>query len=224
MAGFHVKAAAFLKTVIVCLDMAPESGHKQRLKEVLQRKSIVRGRVKLASGQESDYYIDCRRTTLDPEGAFLTAQAILELLDQQKIEADAIAGPPIAAYPIVAAVAAVSYQRAKLEGKGKLLPALLIRKERKEHGLQKRIEGFDPEKMRSVVIVDDVCTTGESTLQALAAAEDAGLKVVAVLSLVDREAGGSEKIRQKYRYFPLFTARELLQDDTQRSRAADPAV
>jgi len=198
--------------------MASETDTKKQLRELLRRKSIVRGKVKLASGEESDYYIDCRRTTLDPEGAFLTAQTILELLEREGIEADAIGGPPIGAHPIVAAVAAVSYQRAKFEKKGKPLPALLIRKERKQHGLQKQIEGIDLEKIRSVVIVDDVCTTGESTLQALAAVEEAGLHVAAVISLVDREAGGSEKLRKRYRYIPIFTAKELLQDDAQAAR------
>jgi orotate phosphoribosyltransferase len=194
--------------------------HKEKLKELLRRKSIVRGKVKLSSGEESDYYIDCRLSTLDPEGAFLTAYTILELLEREGIEADAISGPSLGAHPIVAAVATVSYYRAKFEGKGKLLPAFLIRKEAKAHGLQKQIEGIDLKTIRNVVIVDDVCTTGESTLQALAAVEEAGLHVAAVISLVDREAGGSEKLRQKYRYFRIFTAKQLLQDDAEPSAEA----
>jgi len=183
---------------------------KQRLKEFLQRKSIGWGKVKLASGQESDYYFDCKRTTLDPEGAFLTAHAVLDLIAEHGIQADAIGGPPIGAHPIVAAVAAVSYLRAS-QGKGRPLPAFLIRKQAKAHGLEKQIEGLDLQKVRDVVIIDDVCTKGESTLEALKIVEDAGLRVAAVLSIVDREAGGSEKLRQKYPYYALFTGRELLE-------------
>jgi orotate phosphoribosyltransferase len=184
--------------------------YKQRLKDLLQRKSIVWGKVKLASGQESDYYFDCKLTTLDPEGALLTAHAVLDLLEEKGIHADAISGPPIGAHPIVAAVAAVSYLRAK-EGKGRPLPAFLIRKQPKAHGLEKQIEGLDVKKIRNVVIIDDVCTKGESTLEALKIVEDAGLRVAAVLSIVDREAGGSDRLRQKYPYFALFTGKELLE-------------
>lgn len=184
--------------------------YKERLKKTLQRKSIVWGKVKLASGQESDYYFDCKLTTLDPEGAFLTAHAVLDLLAEHGIQADAIGGPPIGAHPIVAAVAAVSHLRSK-EGKGRPLPAFLIRKQPKAHGLEKQIEGIDLKKVRDVVIIDDVCTKGESTLEALKIVEEAGLRVAAVLSIVDREAGGSEKLRQKYPYFALFTGKELLE-------------
>jgi orotate phosphoribosyltransferase len=186
------------------------SEYKQRLKDLLQRRSIVWGKVKLASGQESDYYFDCKLTTLNPEGAFLTAHAVLDLLDEHRIHADAIGGPPIGAHPIVSAVAAVSYLRSK-GGKGRPLPAFLIRKQAKTHGLEKQIEGIDLKKVRDVVIIDDVCTKGESTLEALKIVEEAGLRVAAVLSVVDREAGGSDKLRQKYPYFALFTGKELLE-------------
>jgi orotate phosphoribosyltransferase len=186
------------------------SEHKQRLKDLLQRKSIVWGKVKLASGQESDYYFDCKLTTLDPEGALLTAHAVLDLIEEHGIQADAISGPPIGAHPIVAAVAAVSYLRSK-EGKGRPLPAFMIRKQPKAHGLEKQIEGIDLKKIRDIIVIDDVCTKGESTLEALQIVEDAGLRVAAVLSIVDREAGGSEKLRQKYPYFALFTGKELLE-------------
>jgi orotate phosphoribosyltransferase len=179
---------------------------RDQLRALLRRKSLFRGKFTLSSGQSSDYYLDCRLTTLDPEGAVLTAHTILELLAEHGIEAEAIGGPTIGADPIVTAVAAISF----LEGKP--LPAFLVRKEQKGHGRQKRIEGFEPRKGMKVVIVDDVCTSGGSTLDALAAAEEAGLNVVAVLSLVDREEGGSAKIKEKYPYHAVFTARELLQD------------
>jgi orotate phosphoribosyltransferase len=187
--------------------------HKNKLKQLLRRKSLVRGTFTLASGKVSDYYIDCKLTTLDPEGAVLTGYAVLELLEENGIQADAIGGPPIGAHPIVVAVAAVSFLRAKLEGKGKPLPAFLIREQHKSYGLQKQIEGVDLKTISKVVIIDEVCTTGKSTREALKAVEDAGLQVVAVMSLVDREEGGSESLRRDYTYLPIFTARELRQDD-----------
>ena len=163
----------------------------------------------------SDYYIDCKLTTLDPEGAVLTGYTVLELLEEKGIQADAIGGPPIGAHPIVSAVAAVSYFRAEVEGKGKPLPAFLIREQHKSYGLQKQIEGVDLKKITKVVIIDEVCTTGKSTREALKVVEDAGLQVLAVLSLVDREEGGSEGLRRDYTYLPIFTATELRQPDDQ---------
>ena len=100
-----------------------------------------------------------------------------------------------------------------MEGKGKPLPAFLIREQHKAYGLQKQIEGINVGKISKVVVIDEVCTTGKSTLEALKVVEDAGLQVVAVMSLVDREQGGSETLRQKYMYLPIFTARELREVD-----------
>ena len=184
------------------------ANYLERLRQRIREKSLFRGQVTLASGKTSDYYLDCRLTTLDPEGSVLAAHAILELLAAQGIRADAIGGMSIGADPIVASVAALSYLQ------GRPLRGFLVRKERKEHGRQKRIEGLDPETpgsaVRNVVIVDDVCTTGKSTLEAIAAAEEEGMKITAVISLVDREEGGSELLRKKYPYFAICTARELL--------------
>jgi orotate phosphoribosyltransferase len=193
--------------------------YRERLKDLLRRKSIVRGKFILASGKTSTYYIDCKLTTLDPEGAVLVGHTVLDTLKAENIHADAIGGPPIGAHPIVTAVAAVSHLR------GKPLPAFLIRKEAKSHGLEKQIEG--PVKAGArVVIIDDVCTSGGSTVQALEAVKNAGLEIVAVMSLVDREQGGSEKLRQQYRYLPIFTAREILEgvvpaEEISASAAAD---
>ncbi len=187
----------------------PGGNHRQALKDLLRRKSVKRGTFTLTSGRVSDYYIDCKLTTLDPQGAVLTAYTILELLESHGIRADAIGGLTIGADPIVAAVAAVSY----LEEKP--VRGFLVRKERKAHGRQKQIEGIEGNEVSRVVIVDEVCTTGESTFEAIHAAEEAGLEVVAVVSLVDREEGGSERLKEKYVYLPVFTARELLEDEVE---------
>jgi len=175
-----------------------------RLRRRLREKSLVRGEVTLSSGKKSDYYLDCRLTTLDPEGSVLVAHSILELLAAQSIRAEAIGGMSIGADPVVSSVVALSH----LEGRP--LRGFLVRKERKEHGMQRRIEGIGRVPVRNVVIVDDVCTTGKSTFEAIEAAESEGMKVVAVISVVDREEGGSADLRKKYPYFALTTARELL--------------
>jgi orotate phosphoribosyltransferase len=163
----------------------------------------MRGEFTLSSGKKSNYYLDCRLTTLDPEGAFHTGYAVFELLESMGVKADAIGGLSMGADPIVSATILVSY----LEKKP--IRGFLVRKERKAHGRQKRIEGLEGPVER-VVIVDDACTTGGSTQEAIDAAEEAGYKVEAVISLVDREEGGSEMLRGKYNYRSIFTARELL--------------
>jgi len=184
-----------------------------QLKACLRRKSVFRGFYNLSSGLTSNYYLDCKLTTLDPQGSVLTGHAILELLREHGLRPHAIGGPTIGADPIVTGTAAVSYLV------GDPIPGFLIRKERKSHGREKKIEGIEPKPGLRVVIVDEVCTTGGSTLDAIAAAESEGLEIIAVLSLVDREEGGSEKIREKYPYFPVFTAKELLEDDGEESGA-----
>jgi len=197
------KAATSAQAAAVAIP----ANYLERLKQRIREKSIFRGQVTLSSGKTSDYYLDCRLTTLDPEGSVLVAHAILELLAAKSIRADAIGGMSIGADPIVAAVAALSFLQ------GRPLRGFLVRKERKEHGRQKRIEGLEAGAVhppRRVVIVDDVCTTGKSTFDAIAAVEDEGMKVTAVISLVDREEGGSQELRKKYPYFAICTARELL--------------
>jgi len=191
--------------------------HKKELKRLLQKLSLVRGNFTLSSGKVSDYYLDCKLTTMNPEGAVLTGYTILELLDENEIEADAIGGPEIGAVPIVSAVAAVSFFRAEREKQGRPLPAFLVRKQPKGHGRKKQIEGIAPESIRRVVIVDEVCTGGDSIGIALHAVEDLKLDVVAVITLVDREEGGGEKLKEKYgnRYLPIFTAAELRRDEAE---------
>jgi orotate phosphoribosyltransferase len=185
-------------------ELTIPADYLQRLKKRLRQKSLFRGEITLSSGKKSDYYMDCRLTTLDPEGSVLVGHAILELLAAKGIRAEAIGGMSIGADPVVSSVVALSY----LEGRP--LRGFLVRKERKEHGRQKRIEGLEAGAVHDVVIVDDVCTTGKSTFEAIEAAEAEGMKVVAVISVVDREEGGSDDLRKKYNYHAICTARALL--------------
>jgi orotate phosphoribosyltransferase len=181
--------------------------HRAELADVLRKKSLVRGEFTLASGKKSNYYLDCRLTTLDAQGALLTGYCILELLDEMRIAPDAIGGLSMGADPVVSAAIVVS----AIENRP--LPGFLVRKEAKKHGRQKQIEGLENMQGKKVVIVDDVCTTGGSTQEAIDAVEAAGALVTAVISLVDREEGGSDMLRAKYNYRSVFTARELLSVD-----------
>jgi orotate phosphoribosyltransferase len=186
--------------------------HREQLKQLLRKKSLVIGEIILSSGTKSDYYLDCKLTTLDAEGAFLAGHAILELLQSNNIQPDAIGGLSMGADPLVTAVGVVSHIV------GKPLPGFLVRKEAKKHGRMKQIEGID-KSVRNVVIVDEVCTTGKSTQDAIDAAVAEGLNVIAVVSLVDREEGGSQELRAKYKYYSVFTASELLAADRSAGRA-----
>jgi orotate phosphoribosyltransferase len=160
--------------------------HAQQLLSLLARTSFRLGQFKLSSGGTSDYYIDCRTTTLHAEGGRLTGHAILALLEANGIEAEAVGGLTMGADPIVSNVATASAWRAQSNPGAPLLNGFLVRKAEKAHGTGRRIEGFLKEGAR-VVIVDDVCTTGASTINAIEAAREAGMVVAAVVCIVERE-------------------------------------
>jgi orotate phosphoribosyltransferase len=186
--------------------------HAQQLLSLLARISFRLGQFKLSSGGTSDYYIDCRTTTLHAEGGRLTGHAVLELLEQRGIVADAVGGLTMGADPIVCNVATASAWRALSHPAAPLLHGFLVRKAEKAHGTGRRIEGFCREGA-SVVIVDDVCTTGASTINAIEAAREAGMKVAAVVCLVERqEANGRPAVEAAAAdapFFSLFTAVEV---------------
>ena len=160
--------------------------HAQQLLSLLARTSFKLGEFKLSSGATSDYYIDCRTTTLHAEGGRLTGHAILELLEANHIDAEAVGGLTMGADPIVSNVATASAWRARSHPGSPLLHGFLVRKAEKAHGTGRRIEGFYRPGAR-VVIVDDVCTTGASTIAAIEAAEESGMKIAAVVCIVERE-------------------------------------
>jgi orotate phosphoribosyltransferase len=175
---------------------------RQELLEMLARKSFRLGEFQLSSGSTSDYYIDCRTTTLDARGAQLVGEVFLAEIREQGWEADAIGGLTMGADPIVVAVAVTSGT----------MHGFLVRKAEKQHGTGQRIEGFR-EKGAQVVIVDDVCTTGSSTVQAIEAAREYGFEVVGVMCLVERQdAHGRpnvEKAAAPANFISIFTANEV---------------
>jgi orotate phosphoribosyltransferase len=176
---------------------------KDDLIELVKDKSLTTGVVRvLTSGRTSNYYIDAKMTTLDPKGAFLTARMILDIL--KPFDIDAIGGYTLGADPIVSAVAVLSAETERP------LPAFIVRKEPKKHGERKMIEG-PFEKGWKVAVVDDVVTSGGSTLKACQAVEEEGGKVVLTLTLVDRLEGGRKNLEEKgYEFISLLTRDDLL--------------
>jgi orotate phosphoribosyltransferase len=186
--------------------------HAQQLLSLLARLSFRLGQFKLSSGGTSDYYIDCRTTTLHAEGGRLTGHAILDLLEERAIEADAVGGLTLGADPIVSNVATASAQRALETPRAPLIHGFLVRKAEKTHGTGRRIEGFCREGARAV-IVDDVCTTGASTIAAVEAAREAGMAVAAVVCIVEREEANGrpavEAAAEGAPFLRLFTANDV---------------
>ena len=188
---------------------------RQELLRLLAQKSFRLGDFKLSSGASSDYYIDCRTTTLDAKGARLTGQVFLEEIRSRAWKPQAIGGLTMGADPIVVAVSVTSGE----------LNGFLVRKAEKQHGTGQRIEGFR-EKGARVVIVDDVCTTGASTVQAIEAAREFGFQVVGVMCLVEREEAkgraGVEKAASPAPFVSIFTAREVRQEHTLQNDETGP--
>jgi orotate phosphoribosyltransferase len=166
---------------------------RQQLLTLLSQKSFRLGQFKLSGGGSSDYSVDCRATTLHAEGARLTARVFLDEIERCKWRPQAIGGLTMGADPIVVSVAMLSAQEAHLRSGDvaartphELIHGFLVRKSEKAHGTGQRVEGFR-EKGARVVIVDDVCTTGASTVQAIEAAIEFGFEIVGVMCLVERE-------------------------------------
>jgi orotate phosphoribosyltransferase len=163
---------------------------RRRLLQLLKEKSFryrPEKLFKLASGRESPYYVDCRPTTFSAEGLVLIGEILLEMIRDLKV--DAIGGLTLGADPIAHAAALTSFL------KGKPINSFSVRKQAKEHGAGGQVVG-DVKPGDQVVIVEDVITTGGSTIKAIAAAREFGLTVVKVIALVDREEGGREAIEK----------------------------
>lgn len=179
---------------------------KERLKEILRERSYEEGEFVLSSGKRSSYYLDCKQTTLDPEGAYLCGKVFFQMIREAGKGVEAIGGPTLGADPIVTAVAVVSH----LEGHP--IRAFIVRKEPKKHGKGLWIEGDKGlRKGMRVAVVEDVVTTGASLLKAIEVCEGFGLEVVQVLALVDREEGGREALRERgYELEAVFRRADLV--------------
>jgi orotate phosphoribosyltransferase len=178
---------------------------KARLKQIIIELSYEKRNVTLASGRQSDFYFDGKQTTLHPEGGYLTGKLFFEAIrDVEGVEG--VGGLTLGADPIATATSVVSF----LEGKP--VPGFIIRKEPKGHGTGAWLEGRKNLKPGAkVVIVEDVVTSGGSSMKAIKRAEEEGLKVLGVVTLVDREEGGRENIEKEgYWLKSIFTKSEIL--------------
>jgi orotate phosphoribosyltransferase len=190
---------------------------RQKLLSTLAHKSFRLGDFKLSSGGTSDYYIDCRTTTLDAKGSRLTGEVFVEEIRQRGWKPRAIGGLTMGADPIVVAASVVSGE----------LDGFLVRKAEKQHGTGQRIEGFH-EKGARVVIVDDVCTTGSSTVQAIDAAREFGFEVVGVMCLVEREEAKGrpnvEKAATPAPFISIFTANDVRKEHVMQNDETTPGM
>ena len=170
--------------------------------KLLKEKAFRRERVTLSSGKESDFYFDLKPAMLDPEGSRWLSELILHEL--QGVKADRVGGMEIGAVPLVSPVAMKSQKF------GRYLTGFFVRKERKDHGTKKLIEGEDIAD-KDVVILDDVTTSGKSAMDAVRAARNAGARVTLVLSIVDRGEGAVDLYaKEGIPFKSLFRAQEFL--------------
>jgi orotate phosphoribosyltransferase len=177
---------------------------RETLRELLRARSVRTGDFVLASGARSSYYIDARLTTMSGSGQLLIGRRGLAEIDAQGWTPDAVGGLTLGADPVAYAIAHAAAVA------GRAIDAFTVRKQAKEHGTGRLIEGNLRADSR-VLIVEDVITSGESALRAIRAVEDADARVIGVLSVVDREEGGRTRIESAgYPVAALFTASDLL--------------
>lgn len=178
---------------------------RAELIEILRDKSLLKGRFVLASGKESDYYLDCKRTTLSsPRGLYLASRLLFQQIKeiQHKKHIDAIGGLTIGAAPLSIGISQLALHH------NWELPAFSVRDDQKAHGTKRLIEG-GVEPGWNVVIVDDVMTTGNSVMKAIKAVEGQGARVAHVLILIDREEGGMDLLHE-YDVDVLFSYKRLV--------------
>lgn len=191
----------FLKTPLNPDEYMDEQ--KERLKQIIKDRSILKGSFTLSSGEQSSYYVDARLTTLDPEGVNIISKILLnEILKDPGITT--AGGPTLGADPIVGSLISLSWEL------GFPLNGFIVRKKNKEHGTSRLIEG-NLKKGDQVAMLEDVITSGGSVLSAIEAAEDSGGIVKKVLCVVDREQGAGDLLSERgYEYYSIFSISELL--------------
>ncbi len=176
----------------------------QRLRQLIVDLAVVPGKVTLSSGKQANYYVDLRRVTLQHEAAALVGQVMLDLLDREGIAFDAAGGLTMGADPVGNAI------MHRAAGLGRSIDAFVVRKAQKSYGMGRQVEGPDVAG-RTVLAVEDTCTTGGSVLTAVEALRAAGAKVAAVAVIVDRATGAQEKVEQAagIPYFYAYSKADL---------------
>ena len=170
---------------------------RARLKEIIATRCMKRGQFKLASGATSTWYFDMKPALMDPEGAHLVAMLMLDALEGERM--DSVGGMAMGAIPIATAISTVSYQYGP-----RRVPSFFVRKEPKERGTEKLVEGL-VKPGTQVVVVEDVTTTGGSAMKAVAAVREMGCTVEIIATVLDRQEGAAENLaKEGIRLVPLF--------------------
>ena len=179
------------------------------LKDLILKLSYREGDFTLASGQKSNFYIDLKSTTLHPEGAILIGELAVMRLQQKNLAVEGVGGLTLGADPIATAVSIAAFR------KGLIWPAFIVRKEPKAHGTSKYLEGEENLRKNSpLLVVEDVVTTGASSIKAVERLQELGYHPVAVFGIVDREQGGGEAIEKAgLRLLSLLTISDLRKKD-----------
>jgi len=176
---------------------------KSELFQLLKTQAFSKGKFILSSGKESDFYLDARLVTLSAPGAYLTARIMLDMIKDDDL--DAIGGPTLGADPMVGAIASLSYQE------GRPIKTFIIRKQPKAHGKQQQVEGPLLKEGGSVVIIDDVATTGKAFVESIEVLRKMNIKIKKAISIIDRGEGALEALA-KYNVplVSIFTISEFL--------------
>jgi len=178
---------------------------RSELFKIIKKDSFFKGKIILSSGKESDYYLDARRVTLTPAGAYYCAKVMLDLLKGESFEY--IGGPTLGADPFLGAFNVLAFQAKKD------IKTFIIRKAPKPHGRQQQIEGPEIPTGTNVILVDDVATTGKAFLESLDVLDKIGVKAPKALCIIDREEGASEALAKRgCQLISIFKAAEFLKD------------
>ena len=185
------------------MPTASVQSDREQLFKILKKSAFFKEKITLSSGKESDYYFDARRVTLSPQGAYLSAKIILDMITSDRI--DAIGGPTLGADPLVGALGVLSFQA------NTPLNTFIIRKAPKAHGKQQQVEGpLLPEKGK-VILVDDVATTGKAFLQSIEVLRAMNISIVKAICIIDREEGAKEALaHHQCPLYSIFKASEFL--------------
>lgn len=205
--------SVLLNVNLSALATAPTMVLRSHLLDLLCRIAYKEGDFALTSGQRSTYYINGKQVTLHPQGALMVGRLMLEQLPE---DTQGVAGLTLGADPLVTAVSMVAAYNDR-----PLFP-MIVRKAAKGHGTRAYIEGIELPQGSSIVVLEDVVTTGQSALTAVDRLTDAGYSVKHILAVVDRQQGGAELYQEKgLTYTPLYTIQDLKQHWANRSARAD---
>ncbi len=176
---------------------------KSELFRLLKTRAFSKGKFILSSGKESNFYLDARLVTLSAPGAYLTARVMLDMVKDDHL--DAIGGPTLGADPMVGAIASLSYQE------GISINTFIIRKQPKAHGKQQQVEGPLLKEGASVVIIDDVATTGKAFVESIEVLQKMNIKIIKAICVIDRGEGATEALAKfNVPLESIFTIAEFL--------------